>query len=57
MSVVGDPWALGRLFLTMLIGRAQRCADCSVLITVHIPEMGITVQDVPELDTGGERRF
>jgi len=48
----GLPWALGRLFLTLLIVVDP---DAKSVLSVHKPEMRISVKDIPEIDTGGER--
>jgi len=57
MSVMFPSWAQGRLFLTVLINVAQSAPSASCPLSVPVPEMGITVGEVPRIDTGGERRL
>jgi len=57
MSLMSHPWAYSRLFCQLLTVVAQTAPPALCPLPVHQPEMGITRNNVPRKDTGGERRF
>jgi len=46
---------LGRLFSSVLINVAKSAHIRRPVLSAHVPEVGFTLADSPEKDTGGER--